>query len=225
MIKLATMDSNPIPIEPASETTIQSHTSVPTPLQSGVSLFQDTFKSDNDREESFEVIYQQSPSAIDASIKAPTFSEFSSSAFEALDNSPLVTESNASHIELNQSDPIPSQILFLAPDSILSTSVLNSLTSVINEPQVSVSDKIFLSRESLCRICASETVKALPLFHNEDLSLNLVEKIHRCLPIKVSTPLNCCLEFASAVTRLSNIVLPGFRQWWLASTNLWRLCN
>ena len=55
--------------------------------------------------------------------------------------------------------------------------------------------------QNICRVCANTSLKVMPLFHGEGHSLGLIDKIHRCLPIKVSNeddlPHQICSDCAS----------------------------
>lgn len=172
-------------------------TAVESTLSSDSSAFPEGYKNDTSHSNTYEPIYQDSPDSTVLTGKVSDFSEFSPAAFAVLNDSPIVTQGNPDQLDISQQIPDQSQLLFLASDTIINSSdfgnvstavpsVINPTSSIFGGTEVAMPDKIFQSHETLCRICANETAKPLPLFHSDGISLDLVEKIHRCLPIKVS---------------------------------------
>lgn len=112
-------------------------------------------------------------------------------------DSAIISESNLLAIgSVQPPTSNPSTMIFLADDSVLNMSNLGTenismAIEASEQPQEkpAVLEKMFFSIDQfqgLCRICANNAFKLIPLFHGEGHSLSLVEKIHRCLPIKVS---------------------------------------
>ncbi|XP_034232170.1 zinc finger protein 271-like [Thrips palmi] len=109
----------------------------------------------------------------------------------------LVSQSNSNLIETSQTAPQQSQILLLASEPVLSSPVQDGLRTETIQEKILENQKYF----GICRICANEILEGLPLFHNQGLTLEIIEKIHRCLPIKVSVndgfPQHVCDECVS----------------------------
>lgn len=94
----------------------------------------------------------------------------------------VVSEANSSIIGTGHTVPQQSQILLLASEPVVTGSGQDCLSSETIQENNLKHQKYF----GICRICANETLDGLPLFHNQGLTFEIVEKIHRCLPIKVS---------------------------------------
>ena len=91
------------------------------------------------------------------------------------------------------------EMTFLTTDSVLNAPNLESSTSDISLALASskqLGEATALAEngrvQGLCRICANNAFKLIPLFHGDNQSLGLLEKINRCLPVKVSeTKIHC----------------------------------
>lgn len=90
----------------------------------------------------------------------------------------LVPEANSNVVKASQTVTQQSQILLLTSEPMLNSSSQDGL------PDETIQEKVCQKYLGICRICANESL-GLPLFHNQGLTFEIVEKIHRCLPIKV----------------------------------------
>lgn len=160
------------------------------------------------------------PKSLDIPVKVTSFPEFSIS--NQIDNVILGTESNSSQMEISQPSTHPSQILLLSPQPVLDSSDMDNFPAIIpsilssshtlEETPVAQGQNIAQNQKycGICRICALQTEKFLPLFHGEGITLGLVEKIHQCLPIKVSQtddlPQQICSDCTSKLNLCHNFI-------------------
>lgn len=87
--------------------------------------------------------------------------------------------------------------------------------SNLNENQTSIvveiSDKVLPSVETICRLCANSSTRAIGIYSEEGISNDLAGKMNLYLPIKVSDtdslPLHCCWRCASTVLAWHELVV------------------
>ncbi|KAK3913233.1 Zinc finger protein 420 [Frankliniella fusca] len=132
---------------------------------------------------------------------------------------------NDSNIQVDVCESDQSQILYVGTEVEMKSafnSMETQMTPVISADSIN-SSVLFTSQalqslkyECMCRICACETDKYIPLFGSEGTSLGLIDKIHHCLPIKISEsdgfPQQICNSCASKLQtshELLNISVAG----------------
>ncbi|XP_026292273.1 zinc finger protein 271 [Frankliniella occidentalis] len=163
-------------------------------------------------------LYGGSKNSSVGDVKTTQFSDFPSETLVPKDND-IVAHSCES------GEP---QILYITAENDVNTSDFNNLetqmTSVINADSANIPEASFFTEKTLqcekyqdmCRICAKETDNCILVFSNEGLALSLVDKIHHCLPIKISEndglPQQICNSCASKLQtsyELFNISVAG----------------